>query len=222
MCRSRAGDRRVAVEQCSGERPTGKMFNGSIDRCENDKAESRALLFVPGRGIFDLGDCLVEEANMRRHSVRASESRCRTAIQSWLVVSPAIARRARSSISPAQSDCTSSRRCSEPCSEAHQQFSSEFGASAIGERQGFLSKIVRLNGHLERLAPAVDNVSSASCLVAATERCSSTDQKPVGEGCSQPSGSRHYGAVCPGSRLSRRRSASGLAWLTDTGCSGPR
>lgn len=44
--------------------------------------------------------------------------------------------------------------------EAHQEFSSEFGAGVVRQRQGFLSKIVLMNGHEDRVAAAYDGVSS--------------------------------------------------------------
>lgn len=69
-----------SLDQSAGERPPRQMINRSIDSSEK-------------------GNCLAEKANPRCHSVRVSDSRCRTAIQSWLVASPARALRARSSIS---------------------------------------------------------------------------------------------------------------------------
>ena len=50
--------------------------------------------------------------------------------------------------------------------EAQQQLSSEFGASVVRQCQGFLSKIVLMNGHGDTVAAAYDSVSSPTSVAA--------------------------------------------------------
>ena len=51
------------------------MVDDPIHRCEEGKAKPCALGFVPHRSLLELGDRLVEEENLRCHSVRESDSR---------------------------------------------------------------------------------------------------------------------------------------------------
>ncbi len=51
--------------------------------------------------------------------------------------------------------------------EAHQQFSNEFSAGTLRQRQGFLSQIVLMNSHGDTVAAAYDSVSSPNIAAAA-------------------------------------------------------
>ncbi len=64
--------------------------------------------------------------------------------------------------------------------ETYQQFSDEIGACSVRKRQNFRSKIIRLDDHHDRLAPAVDSVPSPSCPAAAQGADHRPDQKAGG------------------------------------------
>lgn len=81
-----------SINQGAGKWPTRNAIDRPVDRCEKDQTKPMPLSFVPTRRVPEFSDRLVEKTNLRRHSVRASDSRCRTAIQFWLVASPARAR----------------------------------------------------------------------------------------------------------------------------------